>query len=171
MKIALFPGSFDPFTIGHQDIVLRGLEIFDKIVIAIGKNSTKREVFPLSEREEAIRRAFSNDSRVEVCTYDSLTVDLARKKGAQFLLRGIRSIQDFEYERSMADANRQLDGIETILLYTRPEYAHISSTLVRDLYAHGRDISALTPFSPGDAGSFPKRGKEMNDLTVKRLNN
>lgn len=145
MRIAIFPGSFDPFTIGHYDIVMRGLDLFDRIIIGIGQNAVKRECFPLAEREAAIRRAFAGNERVEVCTYHSLTVDFAREQGAHFILRGVRCIQDFEYERNMAEANKEMGGIETILLYTRPEYAHISSTFVRDLHSYGKDI---TPYLP-----------------------
>ena len=145
MKRAIFPGSFDPFTIGHHDIVIRGLEIFDEIIIGIGRNYTKREFFPIEERLAAIRRTYDKDSRVRVEVYDGLTVDFAAEHNAQFILRGVRSTQDFEYERNIAEANKQLSGIETILLYTRPEYAHISSTLVRDLHSHHKDI---TPFLP-----------------------
>ena len=145
MKRAIFPGSFDPFTIGHYDIVNRGLKLFDEIVIGIGRNSTKEETFPIREREEAIRKIFKDEPRVTVQIYDCLTVDFAREVDAQFILRGVRCVQDFEYERNMAEANKDLGGIETILLYTRPEYAHISSTLVRDLYAYNKDVSAYVP--------------------------
>lgn len=145
MKRAIFPGSFDPFTIGHYDIVNRGLKLFDEIVIGIGRNSTKKETFPIREREEAIRKIFKDEPRVSVQIYDCLTVDFAREVNAQFILRGVRCVQDFEYERNMAEANKDLGGIETILLYTRPEYAHISSTLVRDLYAYNKDVSAYVP--------------------------
>lgn len=145
MKKAIFPGSFDPFTIGHYDIVNRGLKLFDEIVISIGRNSTKKETFPIREREEAIRKIFKDEPRISVRIYDCLTVDFAREVGAQFILRGVRCIQDFEYERNMAEANKELGGIETILLYTRPEYAHISSTLVRDLYSYNKDVSAYVP--------------------------
>jgi len=145
MRIAIFPGSFDPFTLGHYDIVNRGLTLFDRIVIGLGRNSTKKETFPISEREEAIRKIFKDEPRVEVQIYDSLTVDFAREVGAHFILRGVRCVADFEYERNMAEANKNLGGIETILLYTRPEYAHISSTLVRDLYSYNKDISAYVP--------------------------
>jgi pantetheine-phosphate adenylyltransferase len=145
MKRAIFPGSFDPFTIGHYDIVNRGLKLFDEIVIGIGRNSTKKETFPIREREEAIRKIFKDEPRVTVQIYDCLTVDFAREVDAQFILRGVRCVQDFEYERNMAEANKDLGGIETILLYTRPEYAHISSTLVRDLYAYNKDVSAYVP--------------------------
>lgn len=145
MKRVIFPGSFDPFTIGHYDIVNRGLKLFDEIVIGIGRNSTKKETFPIREREEAIRKIFKDEPRVTVQIYDCLTVDFAREVNAQFILRGVRCVQDFEYERNMAEANKDLGGIETILLYTRPEYAHISSTLVRDLYAYNKDVSAYVP--------------------------
>ena len=145
MKKAIFPGSFDPFTIGHYDIVKRGLTLFDEIIIGIGRNSTKKETFPIREREEAIRKIFKDEPRVSVHIYDCLTVDFAREVGAQFILRGVRCVQDFEYERNMAEANKDLGGIETILLYTRPEYAHISSTLVRDLYSYNKDVSAYVP--------------------------
>ncbi len=144
-KKAIFPGSFDPFTNGHYDIVNRGLKLFDEIVIGIGRNSTKKETFPIREREEAIRKIFKDEPRISVQIYDCLTVDFAREVGAQFILRGVRCMQDFEYERNMAEANKELSGIETILLYTRPEYAHISSTLVRDLYSYNKDVSTYVP--------------------------
>ena len=145
MKRAIFPGSFDPFTIGHHDIVMRGLEIFDEIIIGIGRNYNKREVFPITDRLAAIQRAYNEESRVRVEVYDGLTVDFAAEHQAQFILRSVRSTLDFEYERNIAEANKQLSGIETVLLYTRPEYAHISSTLVRDLYSYNKDISAYLP--------------------------
>lgn len=145
MKRAIFPGSFDPFTIGHHDIVLRGLQLFDEIIIGIGHNINKRDAFPLEERINAIQRAFNSEPRIKVMAYDGLTVDFAAEQQAQFILRGVRSVQDFEYERNIAEANKQLSGIETILLYTRPEFAHISSTLLRDLHAHGKDISPYLP--------------------------
>lgn len=145
MKRAIFPGSFDPFTIGHYDIVLRGLQLFDEIIIGIGHNINKRDAFPLKERINAIQSAFNSEPRIKVMAYDGLTVDFAAEQQAQFILRGVRSVQDFEYERNIAEANKQLSGIETILLYTRPEYAHISSTLLRDLHAHGKDISPYLP--------------------------
>lgn len=145
MKRAIFPGSFDPFTIGHHDIVLRGLQLFDEIIIGIGHNISKRDAFPLEERLAAIQSAFKSEPRVKVMAYGGLTVDFAAEQQAQFILRGVRSVQDFEYERNIAEANKQLSGIETVLLYTRPEYAHISSTLLRDLHSHGKDISPYLP--------------------------
>ena len=151
MKTAIFPGSFDPFTIGHYDIVKRGLRMFDNIIIGIGRNSVKKETFPIRERLSAIQRIFADEPAVQVEIYDCLTVDFAREHGTSFILRGIRCVEDFEYERNMAEANRQLGGIETILLYTRPEFAHISSTLVRDLYSYNKDISAYLPAYPDQA--------------------
>ena len=145
MKRAIFPGSFDPFMVGHYDIVARGLQLFDEIVIGIGRNSTKKETFPIRSREEAIRKIFADEPRVKVAIYDCLTVDFAKEQEAQFILRGIRCVSDFEYERNMAEANKQLGGVETIILYTRPEYAHVSSTLVRDLYAYNKDVSQFVP--------------------------
>ncbi len=147
MKKAIFPGSFDPFTIGHYDIVNRGLQFVDHITIGIGKNADKQSAFPLTDRLNAIQKAFKDNPNVDVQVYDCLTVDFARQVGAQFILRGIRCVQDFEYERNMAEANKQLGNIETLLLYTRPEYAHISSSLVRDLYAHHKDISVYLPIT------------------------
>ncbi|MBR4520700.1 MAG: pantetheine-phosphate adenylyltransferase [Paludibacteraceae bacterium] len=142
MRKALFAGSFNPFTIGHEDIVKRGLELFDEVVIAIGDNQDK-PCADISERLQAIRALYSNEPRVHVDVYHSLTADYARKIGACALLRGVRSMIDFEYERQMADANRVLTGIETVVLFTRPELSHISSSLVRDLKRHGADVSAF----------------------------
>ncbi len=143
MKRAIFPGSFDPFTIGHHDIVMRGLDIFDEIVIGIGKNSNKQETFPLQERLERIQQAYADEPRVKVEVYEGLTIDFVAKHHAKHILRGVRSVKDFEYERDIAEANKQLSGIETVILYTRPELAHISSSLVRELYAFGKDVSKL----------------------------
>ena len=142
MRKALFAGSFNPFTIGHEDIVKRGLELFDEVVIAIGDNQDK-PCADISKRLQAIRALYSNEPRVHVDVYHSLTADYAREIGACALLRGVRSMIDFEYERQMADANRALTGIETVVLFTRPELSHISSSLVRDLKRHGADVSAF----------------------------
>ena len=142
MKRALFAGSFNPFTIGHADIVKRGLELFDEVVIAIGDNQDKPSS-DIDERLTTIRNIYKDESRVRVEVYHSLTVDFAREVGASALLRGVRSVADFEYERQMADSNRALAGIETVVLFTRPELSYISSSLVRDLKKHGADVSAL----------------------------
>lgn len=144
-RIALFPGSFDPFTVGHQSLVTRGLTLVDEIVIAIGINEHKRTCFTLEERIEAIRNLYRDEPRVKVGTYRSLTVDFAREVGAQFILRGIRSVGDFEYEKNIADVNRRIAGIETLLLFTEPEYACVSSSMVRELLHFGKDISPFLP--------------------------
>lgn len=144
-RIALFPGSFDPFTVGHQSLVKRGLALADRIIIAIGINENKQSCFSLEERLEAIRSLFQDDPRIEVITYHTLTTDLAEQTGAQFILRGIRSVIDFEYEKTIADINRTLTGIETIFLLAEPQYAHISSSAVRELLHFGKDVSAFLP--------------------------
>ena len=142
MRKALFAGSFNPFTVGHADIVKRGLELFDEVVIAIGENQDKPSA-DIQERLQAIRDVYKDEPRVRVEVYHSLTVDFAREIGACALLRGIRTAQDFEYERQMADANRALAGIETVVLFSLPELGFVSSSLVRDLKKHGADTSAL----------------------------
>ena len=143
MKRAIFPGSFDPFTIGHYDIVMRGLQLFDEIIIGVGQNGEKSDHQNLQTRMDAIRHTFADEPRVKIKAYSTLTVDFAQEVDAQFILRGVRNTRDFEYEQSIAEANRQMTGIETLLLYTRPEYAHISSTLVRDLMHYGKDVTPL----------------------------
>ncbi len=142
MRIALFAGSFNPFTIGHADIVERGLAMFDEVVIAIGENQDKQSA-NIDVRVQTIRNIYKGNARVRVEVYHSLTVDYAKQIGACALLRGVRSVADFEYERQMADANRALAGIETVVLFTRPELGYISSSLVRDLIKHGADVSKL----------------------------
>lgn len=144
-KIALFPGTFDPFTIGHQSLVSRGLELVDEIIVAIGINDKKRTYFPLQKRIEAIECLYRNEPRVSVRSYNSLTVDFAEEAGARFILRGIRTVNDFEYEKSIADVNRKLTGIETFILFTEPEHTHISSSIVRELLRYGKDISLFVP--------------------------
>ena len=142
MRIVLFAGSFNPFTIGHADIVERGLAMFDEVVIAIGENQDKPSA-DIDVRVQTIRNIYKDNARVRVEVYHSLTVDYAKQIGACALLRGVRSVADFEYERQMADANRALAGIETVVLFTRPELGYISSSLVRDLIKHGADVSKL----------------------------
>ena len=142
MRIALFAGSFNPFTIGHADIVERGLAMFDEVVIAIGENQDKPSA-DIDVRVQTIRNIYKDNARVRVEVYHSLTVDYAKLIGACVLLRGVRSVADFEYERQMADANRALAGIETVVLFTRSELGYISSSLVRDLIKHGADVSKL----------------------------
>lgn len=144
-RIALFPGTFDPFTIGHKSLVERGLTCVDEIVIAIGINEKKKTYYTLEQRIEAIRRLYADEPRVRVISYSGLTVDVAQREKARFILRGIRSVIDFEYEKSIADVNRQLTGIETLLLFTEPAYAHISSSVVRELLHFGKDVSQFIP--------------------------
>ncbi len=144
-RIALFPGTFDPFTIGHKSLVERGLTCVDEIVIAIGINEKKKTYYTLEQRIEAIRRLYAEEPRVRVISYSGLTVDVAQREKAQFILRGIRSVIDFEYEKSIADVNRQLTGIETLLLFTEPAYAHVSSSVVRELLHFGKDVSPFIP--------------------------
>ena len=145
MRIAIFPGSFDPFTIGHASIVRRVLEMFDKIVIGVGYNTNKRSFLTPEERVAAIEKVYASEARVKVVAYDDLTADLARREQARFVLRGIRSVKDFEYERDIAGINHRLSGVETVLLFTEPHYADISSTIVRELLAFGKDVSEFLP--------------------------
>jgi len=145
MKRAIFPGTFDPFTIGHFSVVQRGLSFFDEIVIGIGVNQAKKTLFSVEKRLEMVQQAFVNEPRVKVASYDSLTVDFALSVHADFVLRGLRSVGDFEYERTVADANRTLTGIETVILFTESKYSYISSTVVRDLISYGKDISLFLP--------------------------
>ena len=145
MKRAIFPGTFDPFTIGHYSIVERGLAMFDEIVIGIGVNHLKKTLFDESKRLDIIRQAFAGEPRIKVMVYNSLTIDFAKSVDAQFILRGLRTVADFEYERTIGDTNRILSGIETVILFTESAYAHISSTVARDLMSYGKDISAFLP--------------------------
>ena len=144
-RIAIFPGSFDPFTRGHESIVRRALPLFDKFIIAIGVNADKRSFMTMEQRKSWIERVFEAEPKVEVVTYNGMTVDIAKEVGAQFIVRGVRLIQDFENEKHLAEVNRDLTGIETILLYTLPEYSHISSSIVRELFKYGQDVSAYLP--------------------------
>jgi pantetheine-phosphate adenylyltransferase len=142
---AIFPGTFDPFTVGHRSLVERALRLVDEVVIAIGVNPCKKSYFPLEKRIEVIRRIYQNKPNVQVMAYDSLTVDFAREVNAGFILRGIRTINDFEYEKNIADVNRKLTGIDTFILFTEPEYTFVSSSIVRELLSYGKDVSAFVP--------------------------
>ena len=144
-KIAVFPGTFDPFTIGHLSLVNRGLKLVDEIVIAIGINPNKKTFFSLEDRMEMISRIFKDNKQVKITSYDNLTVDFAQKVNASFILRGIRSVNDFEYEKNIADVNRKISGIETFVLYTEPEHTHISSSIVRELLSYGKDAGEFVP--------------------------
>ena len=144
-RIAIFPGSFDPFTVGHHSIVMRALPLFDKIVVAIGTNAAKYAMMSESRRVEALRELYADNEKIEVISYEGLTVDAAKMCGAKFILRGVRMIQDFEYEKNLAEVNRSISGLETVLLYTLPEFGHISSSIVRELIRYGSDVSSLLP--------------------------
>lgn len=144
-KVALFAGTFDPFTKGHHALIERALPLFDSIVIAIGNNSGKKCMFTIDERVAAIDQLYSNESRIKVKTYNCLTVDFAREVGATVLLRGVRSVKDFEYERELADINLKIGGIETVLLISEPEHAAVSSSVVRELITYGKDVSQFLP--------------------------
>lgn len=144
-RIAMFQGSFDPFTRGHESIVRRALPLFDEIVVAVVSNIAKKPFMSLDNRLEFIKQVFEDEPRVRVVASDGLTVDVAREVGATCLLRGVRMIQDFENEMHMAEINRRLSGIETVLLYTLPEFSHISSTIVRELYNYNQDVSDYLP--------------------------
>jgi len=145
IKRAIFPGTFDPFTIGHQSLVERALNLVDELIISIGINENKKNYFPLEKRRDAIANLYRDNPKVKVMTYDSPTVDFAESVGARFILRGIRTVHDFEYEKSIADVNRQLSGIETFILFTEPEHTHISSAIVRELLRFNKDISNFVP--------------------------
>ena len=144
-RIAVFPGRFDPFTVGHASIVRRALPLFDKIIIAVGINEAKKTLLPVDERVAAIRKVYAAEPKVEVESYSTLTIDFAKAKGAHFILRGLRSVRDFEYERDIAEMNSRISGIETVLLFTEHQYACISSSAVRELIAFGKDVSNYLP--------------------------
>ncbi|MBO4840244.1 MAG: pantetheine-phosphate adenylyltransferase [Bacteroidaceae bacterium] len=141
----LFPGSFDPFTKGHANLVERGLQLFDHVVIAVGYNEQKQGWIPVQKRVEALKALYAGDSRVTVESYSCLTADFAKQCGATAILRGIRSVKDYEYEAQMADVNRQLSGIETILLFADPQLSAVSSSIVRELAHFGKDIKPFLP--------------------------
>ena len=145
MKRAIFPGTFDPFTIGHYSVVKRALTFMDEIIIGIGINDSKCTWFPTDKRVEMVKKLYADEPRVRVEAYDNLTVDFAIQHDAGFIIRGIRTVRDFEYEETIADINRKLAGIETILLFTEPELTSVSSTIVRELLHYGKDV---TPFLP-----------------------
>lgn len=145
-RTAIFPGSFNPFTLGHLSVAERGAKLFDHLIIAIGTNAMKPLPHEtMEQRIEAIRKAVAGLPNVEVDSYSGLTVDYAKARGAGFILRGARSVADFEYERQIADVNRQVAGIETVVLFTLPEYASVSSSIVRELQSYGYDISRFIP--------------------------
>ena len=145
-RIALFPGSFDPITLGHVDIIERAVPLFDEIKIAVGTNSAKNDLFPLKQRVQWIEKTFAREPKVSVITYEGLTVDFAKEQGVQFLLRGLRNPADFEFEKAIAQANREMvPDLETVFLLTSARYAYISSSIVREVYNHGGDFQKFVP--------------------------
>jgi pantetheine-phosphate adenylyltransferase len=151
-RIALFPGSFDPFTKGHEDIVLRGLQLFDEIIIAMGYNTQKSSrYFEINMMIERIQSAFEKYPNIRVVTFSELTAEFARKNGARFLLRGLRNTTDFEYENSISQVNRQLyPELESVFLITTPQLAWISSSIVREVHRYGGDVKGLLPYQLKD---------------------
>jgi len=146
MKIALFPGSFDPVTIAHVDILKRSLSLFDKVIIGVGANSTKQPMLPLQSRISILQSVFADEPKIEVASYEGLTVDFCRQTGASYMLRGIRTVSDFEYEKAIAQMNHELEpSIESIFIVSNPGYSSISSTIVRDIMRHKGDISKFVP--------------------------
>ncbi len=147
-RIAIFPGSFDPFTIGHESIVKRALPLFDKIVIMIGYNANKQSFYPIEKRLKWINQVFQGEEKIEVQVYDGLTVDFCKEVKAKYILRGIRTSADFEYERAIAQVNKKMHPeIESVFLLTLPEHTPVMATIVRDIVFHGGDVSMFLPKS------------------------
>ncbi len=144
-RIGIFVGSFDPFTIGHDSVVRRAVALFDRLIIGVGVNESKRYMLSAEERVAAIKAIYADDERIDVEQYSDLTVDFARRMGANFIVKGVRSVKDFEFERDQADINRRLTGVETVLLYAEPGMDCISSSVVRELTHFGRDCSMFLP--------------------------
>jgi pantetheine-phosphate adenylyltransferase len=147
MKRALFPGSFDPITLGHYDIIKRGVKLFDEVVVAIGINADKNYMFSIEERKSFIEKSFANEPKVKVTTYEGLTVDFCKEINAKFILRGLRNPADFEFEKAIAHTNRKLSKIETVFLLTASKTSFISSSIVRDVIRNNGDYSVLVPSS------------------------
>ena len=145
MNKGLFVGSFDPFTIGHDSIVRRALPLFDHIIIGVGVNERKKYMLSAEERVRRIKRFYADEPKIEVKAYSDLTIDFARREQATYIIKGVRSVKDFEYEREQVDVNRLLSGVETIFLYAEPQLSSISSSMVRELQHFGRDISEFLP--------------------------
>ena len=147
MKKAVFPGSFDPITLGHEDIIKRSIPLFDEIIVAIGVNAEKKYMFSLEERKRFIEETFANEPKVRVVTYEGLTIDFCNKEKAQLILRGLRNPADFEFEKAIAHTNRKLSKIETVFLLTASKTSYISSSIVRDVLRNGGDYTVLVPDS------------------------
>jgi len=145
-KTAVFPGSFDPFTIGHEGIVNRALSIFDEIIIAVGANAMKKSFYSVDDRKKMITKVFSGEPRVKVIDYEGLTVDFCRSSGAKFILRGLRTAADFEFERAIAQVNKVMaPEVESVFILTIPEHSHVNSTIIRDIISNGGDASRFVP--------------------------
>ena len=147
MKKAVFPGSFDPITLGHVDLIYRGLEIFDEIIIAIGVNADKKQLFSLEDKIQQIKNTFINEPRIKVVSYKGLTIDFCKSVNSKYILRGLRNSSDFNYEQSIAQTNSSLSSIESVFLISSPQLTHISSTIVRDIIRNGGDYKSLVPDS------------------------
>lgn len=147
MKKAVFPGSFDPITLGHVDLIYRGLEIFDEIIIAIGVNADKKQLFSLEDKIEHIKKTFINEPRIKVASFKGLTIDFCKSVNSKYILRGLRNSSDFNYEQSIAQTNFSLSSIESVFLISSPQLIHISSTIVRDIIRNGGDYKSLVPES------------------------
>ena len=147
MRRALFPGSFDPITLGHYDIINRGVKLFDEVVVAIGINSEKKYMFSLEQRKHFIEEAFKNEPKVKVVTYEGLTIDFCKEMNIDFILRGLRNPADFEFEKAIAHTNRKLSKIETVFLLTAARTSYISSSIVRDVIRNNGDYTKLVPNS------------------------
>ena len=148
MKIAVFPGSFDPITIGHESIIRRALPLFDKLIIAIGENTEKKYFFPIEQRKQWLQEVFASEAKIVIANYQGLTVDYCKRVGARYILRGLRTSADFEFERSIGQVNRQMfPDLETIFLLTEPQHTAVNSSVVRDILKHGGDIRPFVPES------------------------
>ena len=147
MRRALFPGSFDPITLGHYDIINRGVKLFDEVIVAIGINSEKKYMFSLEQRKHFIEEAFKNEPKVKVVTYEGLTIDFCKEMNIEFILRGLRNPADFEFEKAIAHTNRKLSKIETVFLLTAARTSYISSSIVRDVIRNHGDYTKLVPSS------------------------
>jgi pantetheine-phosphate adenylyltransferase len=146
MRVGLFPGTFDPITLGHLDIIDRALPLFDKLYIGIGRNANKQPLFNENDRLSWIKECYANNPKIEPVVYEGLTVECCRIVGAKFILRGIRYVNDFEYEKAIADMNRSIEhGVESIFLTCSPQFTSVASTLVRDVYKNGGDVSQFLP--------------------------
>jgi pantetheine-phosphate adenylyltransferase len=145
MRKAIFPGSFDPITLGHEDIIRRGITLFDEIVIAIGVNAEKKYMFSLEERKKFLEETFKDEPKISIITYEGLTIDLCKKINANFILRGLRNPADFEFEKAIAHANRRMSKIETVFLLTAAKTSFISSSIVRDVIRHKGQYELLVP--------------------------